>query len=87
MSIGLTVLGLVPPRLLWRLSHPPPPMPAVYGPWERRADFASYQLDISRMFAALALVTATGLVLHALMSARQQALLGGWHESAMREER
>jgi NitT/TauT family transport system permease protein len=48
---------------------------------------ASYQLDIPRMFAALGLITVTGLVLFALMAALQQALLGQWHESAMREER
>ena len=27
-SIGLTVLGLVLMRILWRLSHPPPPLPS-----------------------------------------------------------
>jgi NitT/TauT family transport system permease protein len=48
---------------------------------------ASFQLDIPRMFAALAMITVTGLVLFALMSALQQKLLGHWHESAMREER
>jgi NitT/TauT family transport system permease protein len=48
---------------------------------------SSYQLDIPRMFAALAMITVTGLVLFSLMSALQQALLGQWHESAMREER
>jgi cytochrome b561 len=35
MSIGLTVLGLVLLRLLWRMSHAPPPLPA-YAAWERR---------------------------------------------------
>ena len=35
-SIGLTVLGLVLLRILWRLSHPPPPMPASYAKRERR---------------------------------------------------
>jgi cytochrome b561 len=35
-SIGITVLGLAALRLLWRLTHRPPAMPA-YAPWERRA--------------------------------------------------
>jgi len=48
---------------------------------------ASFQLDIPRMFAALLLITATGVVLFGLMVLLQQALLGGWHESAMEPER
>lgn len=34
-SIGLTVLGLVVMRILWRLSHPAPPLPASYPRVER----------------------------------------------------
>ncbi len=34
-SIGLTVLGLVLMRILWRLSHPAPPLPDSYGRIER----------------------------------------------------
>jgi NitT/TauT family transport system permease protein len=48
---------------------------------------ASFQLDIPRMFAALLLITATGVALFGLMVLLQQALLGGWHESAMEPER
>ncbi len=36
-SIGLTVLGLVIMRVLWRLTHQPPPLPDTYKPWEKRA--------------------------------------------------
>ena len=36
-SIGITVLGLVLLRLLWRASHPPPPLPDGYPRWERQA--------------------------------------------------
>lgn len=36
-SIGLTVLGLVIPRILWRLSHPPPAFPASYSRLEKAA--------------------------------------------------
>ena len=34
-SIGITVLGLVLLRLLWRAGHPPPRLPTVYPRWER----------------------------------------------------
>ena len=35
-SIGITILGLAVLRLLWRLSHAPPPLPTAYQLWERR---------------------------------------------------
>jgi len=34
-SIGITVLGLVALRVLWRAGHAPPPLPAAYPRWER----------------------------------------------------
>jgi cytochrome b561 len=34
-SIGITVLGLVILRILWRVTHKPPAMPDSYSPWER----------------------------------------------------
>ena len=36
-SIGITVLGLVLLRILWRLGHPPPPLPSCISPLEKRA--------------------------------------------------
>lgn len=36
-SIGITVLGLALMRLLWRIGHPPPPLPAPMPAFERRA--------------------------------------------------
>jgi cytochrome b561 len=40
-STGITVLGLVLLRILWRIAHPPPPLPAAYPVWEKRgAHFA-----------------------------------------------
>ena len=33
-STGITVLGLVLLRILWRLSHAPPPSPPAYARWE-----------------------------------------------------
>jgi cytochrome b561 len=36
-TIGITILGLVTMRLLWRVTHPVPPLPAHHQPWEKRA--------------------------------------------------
>ncbi len=41
-SIGITVLGLVLLRVLWRLGHPPPPLPKTYRPWERTLSHAAH---------------------------------------------
>jgi len=43
-SIGVTVLGLVLLRLLWRLTHPAPPLPADYPRWERASAHAVHIL-------------------------------------------
>lgn len=43
-SIGITVLGLALMRVLWRLSHRPPPLPADYPRWERRAAHLAHAL-------------------------------------------
>lgn len=43
-SIGITVLGLAILRLLWRLAHKPPELPATYASWERRASHAAHML-------------------------------------------
>ena len=48
---------------------------------------ASYQLRIPRMFAALALISAAGIAIFALLGAVQHVLLRHWHESAMKAER
>ncbi len=39
-SIGITVLGLVILRILWRATHTPPAMPGTYGRLERFAAHA-----------------------------------------------
>jgi len=42
---------------------------------------AGYQLNIPRMFAALVLITVTGVLLFGLMSVLSKWALGSWHES------
>ena len=44
---------------------------------------AGYQLQIPRMFAALALVSATGVAIFLLLALLSHLLLRRWHESAM----
>ncbi|MDP9649555.1 cytochrome b [Paraburkholderia caledonica] len=36
-SIGITVLGLALLRILWRVSHKPPPLPREFPSWEKVA--------------------------------------------------
>jgi NitT/TauT family transport system permease protein len=43
---------------------------------------SGYQLNIPRLFAALVLITLTGIALFALLAALTRWVLGGWHESA-----
>ncbi len=47
---------------------------------------AGYQLNIPRMFAALALIAAAGVALFALMAGLSRWVLGGWHESELPHE-
>ncbi len=50
-SIGITVLGLVLLRVLWRLSHRPPPLPTGYARWERIAAHTAHALLYLLMIA------------------------------------
>lgn len=47
---------------------------------------ASYQLKMPRMFAALVLVSLSGIVIFLLLSLVSHLLLRHWHESAIRRE-
>lgn len=47
---------------------------------------AGYQLKVPRMFAALALISACGIAIFALLGLVQHLLLRRWHESAMQAE-
>jgi NitT/TauT family transport system permease protein len=42
---------------------------------------ASFRTEIPKMFAALVLVSATGVAVHALLRALTRRLIGAWHES------
>jgi NitT/TauT family transport system permease protein len=48
---------------------------------------AGYRLDIPRMFAALILLSAAGVVIFFALSAVSYLLLRRWHESALERER
>lgn len=43
-SIGITVLGLVLLRILWRISHRPPPLPDAFPAWERASAHVAHLL-------------------------------------------
>lgn len=45
---------------------------------------SGYQLDIPRMFAALVLISLTGVAVFTALAALSRWVLGGWHESEMR---
>ncbi len=47
---------------------------------------AGYNLQIPRMFAALALLAGAGIALYALLAALSNLLLRRWHESAVRRD-
>ena len=49
-SIGITVLGLVIMRLLWRFSHRPPELPAKYQRWEKALSHGVHGLLYLIMF-------------------------------------
>jgi cytochrome b561 len=50
-SIGISVLGLVLLRGLWRIGHPPPPLPASYPAWEQRLSKLAHWLFYALMLA------------------------------------
>jgi cytochrome b561 len=64
-SLGLTVLGLTILRLLWRLTHPPPPLTAL-GPLERRASTGVHGL----LYLLLLVVPVTGYLFVAFSGIR-----------------
>jgi cytochrome b561 len=55
-SIGLTVLGLVLLRIIWRATHPPPPLPEGFGRAERLGAHAAHYA----LYALILLMPLTG---------------------------
>ena len=47
---------------------------------------AGYRLAIPRMFAALFMLSVTGIVIYALLDLLSRLLLRRWHESALRAD-
>ncbi len=45
---------------------------------------SGYQLNIPRLFAALVLISLTGVIMYWLLAALTRWALGGWHESELR---
>ncbi|MGQ0457656.1 MAG: cytochrome b [Hyphomicrobium sp.] len=64
-SIGVTILVLSVFRLIWRLLHRPPPLPAAMPAWEKRLATAShatlYALLIALPLTGWAMVSASPL--------------------------
>jgi cytochrome b561 len=57
-SIGLTLLGLVALRILWRMANKPPPLPATYSPAEQRLAHVAHGL----LYALILLLPVTGYI-------------------------
>lgn len=57
-SIGMLVLALSLARLLWRLTHRPPPLPATVKPWEKGLAHAVHGL----FYALMILIPLSGWV-------------------------
>jgi cytochrome b561 len=55
-STGITVLGLVFLRILWRTAHPPPALPTGYAAWERIAADGVHRL----LYALMLLLPLSG---------------------------
>jgi cytochrome b561 len=55
-SVGITVLGLVLLRIVWRLAHSPPPLPDAMPEWERRAAGGTHHT----LYAFMLLLPLTG---------------------------
>ncbi|HAF01244.1 MAG TPA: cytochrome B [Methylophilaceae bacterium] len=50
-SIGITILGLVLIRFLWRITHKPPAILSSYKAWERKTATAAHHTLYLLMFA------------------------------------
>lgn len=54
--LGVTIFMLAVLRVVWRLTHPPPPLPAALPPWQRHAAAVSHFL----LYLLLLLIPVSG---------------------------
>lgn len=70
-SVGMTILALSILRLVWRLLHRPPPLPAAMPAWEKRAAKLShgllYVLLVALPISGWAVVSASPLNIPTLL--------------------
>ena len=50
-SLGVTIFALIAIRILWRLTHRPPPLLSTYQTWERKLATATHHLLYLLMIA------------------------------------
>lgn len=60
-SVGITILGLVVLRILWRLTHRPPALPAHHKLWEKRAAHTVHAL----LYIAILVMPLSGWIMDA----------------------
>ena len=73
-SIGITVLLAAVVRLVWRLSHRPPPLPPTMQPGEKTAAHAGHII----LYAALFIIPLTGWALVSSSVFGIPTVLYGW---------
>ncbi|MCH9848627.1 MAG: cytochrome b [Betaproteobacteria bacterium] len=58
-SIGITLLGLIVIRILWRITHKPPALLTSYKAWERKLSTSAHHL----LYLLMVLVPLSGLIM------------------------
>ena len=58
-SIGITLLGLIVIRILWRIKHKPPALLTSYKAWERKLSTSAHHL----LYLLMVLVPISGLIM------------------------
>jgi len=58
-SIGITLLGLIVIRILWRITHKPPALLTSYKAWERKLSTSAHHL----LYLLMVVVPMSGLIM------------------------
>jgi cytochrome b561 len=58
-SIGITLLGLIIIRILWRITHKPPAALASYKAWERKLSTSAHHL----LYLLMLIIPISGLIM------------------------